>query len=58
MKKIMKTTMRTMLCMMIIFTMMCLSGCGDSEKQQEAIDTFNEVSTIFDDTADPMRNIR
>lgn len=49
----MRKAMKTLLCMIMASTMMFgLSGCGDSEKQQEAIDTFNEVSTVFDDTAD------
>lgn len=55
MKKTMKRTMKLMTCMMMILVMMfSLSGCGDSEKQQEAIDTFNEVSEEFDEIADMM----
>lgn len=53
MKTTMKKTMKTVICMMMILTMaLGLSGCGDSEKKQEAIDIFNETSTVFDETAD------
>lgn len=45
--------MKTVICMMMILTMaLGLSGCGESEKKQEAIDIFNETSTVFDETAD------
>lgn len=47
--------MRFMMCMvMILAVTLGLSACGDSEKQQEAIDTFNEVSGEFDEIADMM----
>lgn len=51
----MKRTMKLMMCMVMVLALMFgLSGCGDSEKQQEAIDTFNEVSEEFDEIADMM----
>lgn len=51
----MKKMMRIMTCMMMVFAVTFgLSGCGDSGKQQEAIDTFNEVSEEFDDIANMM----
>ncbi len=51
----MKKTWRLMACMMMVLVMIFgLSGCGGSEKQQEAIDTFNEVSEEFDEIADLM----
>lgn len=42
-------------CMIMALVMMFgLSGCGSSEKQQEAIDTFNEVSDEFNEIANLM----
>ncbi len=49
---IMKKTISAITAAIIAICMLfSLTGCGDSAKKQEAIDAFNQTSTVFDETA-------
>lgn len=48
MKKIITLLLSTV---MILSLTLCLAGCGDNPKKQEAIDAFNTTSTEFNEVA-------
>lgn len=59
----MKKTIKKILCTILALTvMLCVTGCGENAKKQEAVDTFektrtsfNEVGALINDNADAIQ---